>query len=346
NPRITSPAVAEPQNVVDASLSISPLTSVNEVNHAETFTITVTAFPAGTGTPDFATPAVTFAGGTPGTVTGPTLRGITGNVAPTTETITNATAGTFTVQASAMVTMGGVTVTRTTGDGLSGDSPSAVKNYVDATISITPQTAANEVNQQETFTITVTADPAGTGTPTFATPTVTFPDGTPSTVAGPNLVGITGNLATYTLSINTTTPGMFTVEATAMVTMGGVTVTRTTGDGLSGDSPSAVKTYVDGFITIGPDGANLVGDPHTFTVTVDENTGNGLGYLPAANETVTVTLTNVNGAVANPAGPFNLTTNSGGQATVAFTSATAGEVIGNASTTLMVNGVTPTRAPP
>src|SRR5262249_4967623 len=157
------------------------------------------------------------------------------------ETINNATAGTFTVQASAMVTMGGVTVTRTTGDSFSGDSDNAVKNYVDASISISPLTAANEINHADTFTITVTADPAGTGTPTFATPTAPFPDGTPGTATGPTLVSLNSNVPPYTETINNATPGTFTVQASAMVTMGGVTVTRSTGDGLSGDSDNAAK---------------------------------------------------------------------------------------------------------
>src|SRR5262249_31662551 len=131
-PRIISPTVAEPQNVVDASISISPLTPVNLVGEAETFTITVTAFPAATGTPTFATPIVTFPGasGTPAIVTGPTFVGISGNVATWTLTINSFITGTFNVQASDTVTMDNVAVTRTTGDGLSGDSPSAIKQYV------------------------------------------------------------------------------------------------------------------------------------------------------------------------------------------------------------------------
>src|SRR5262249_36999795 len=56
-------------------------------------------------------------------------------------------------------------------------------------------------------------------------------------------MGFNGDVATYTVTINSTTTGSFTVQASAMVTMGGVTVTRTTGDGLSGDSDSAVKIY-------------------------------------------------------------------------------------------------------
>ena len=50
---------------------------------------------------------------------------------------------------------------------------------------------------------------------------------------------------------------------------------------------------------------------------------------------VTVTLTNVNGATASPAGPFVGLTNASGQFTVTFTSATAGQVIGSAASNVM-----------
>jgi hypothetical protein len=56
-------------------------------------------------------------------------------------------------------------------------------------------------------------------------------------------VNIVGNVATYTVTINSDQEGRFTVTATDTVTMGGVTVTRSTGDSFAGDSPSAVKTY-------------------------------------------------------------------------------------------------------
>src|SRR4029453_1705365 len=67
------------------------------------------------------------------------------------------------------------------------------------------------------------------------------------------------------------------------------------------------------------------------------------GFGPAANKTVIVTLANSGGATASPAGPFTLTTNASGQVTVTFTSATAGLVTGNASTSFVLNGVTLTR---
>src|SRR5438876_3564693 len=130
--------------------------------------------------------------------------------------------------------MGGAAVTRATGDGLSGDSPAAVKNYADANIHITPQAPVNAVNQAEVFTVTVTASPAATGAPSFGAMGVTVSGGLTPTVSA---ASINGNVATWTVTINSATAGTFTVTASDIVTMGGVSVTRATGDGLSGDSP-------------------------------------------------------------------------------------------------------------
>ena len=96
----------------------------------------------------------------------------------------------------------------------------------------------------------MTALPAGTGTPSFTTPTVTFPGGAPGTVgtvmplAGPTNNGNGTWTETWTETINSTVAGTFNVQASDQVTMGGVAVTRTTGDTHTGDSASAVKTYI------------------------------------------------------------------------------------------------------
>ena len=266
-----SDSAAAVKNYVDALIGITPLTPVNEVKHAEVFTVTVTAFPGTTGTPSFGTPTVTVSGGLTPTVSGLT---ISGNTATFTITINSTSAGTFTVTASDAVTMGGVTVTRTTGDGFTSgdgsDSPSAVKNYVDALIGITPLTPVNEVKHAEVFTVTVTAFPAATGTPSFGTPTVTVSGGLTPTVSA---LTISGNTATFTVTINSTTAGTFTVTASDVVTMGGVAVTRTTGDGFTSpdgsDSASAVKNYVDALIGITPlTPVNEVKHAEVFTVTI------------------------------------------------------------------------------
>src|SRR5205085_1231426 len=140
------------KHYVDANIVISPLNPVNEVGNAETFTITVTALPdTAPGTPQFGVPVVTFPGGAPGTVGLISAASINGNIATYTIAINNPTVGAFTVNASDVITMGGVAVTRTTSDGLHNDGSNATNHYVDANIVISPLSPVNEVGHAETF---------------------------------------------------------------------------------------------------------------------------------------------------------------------------------------------------
>src|ERR1051325_826085 len=114
---------------------------------------------------------------------------------------------------------------------------------------------------------------------------------------------------------------------------------------VSSDCTSEPLTVVDASITIAPNDTNFVGFPHTFTVTVKQDTGNGQGLQPVgAGVPVTVTLTPSNGANPVPAGPFNVTTDANGHAFVTFTSASGGKVLGSATTTFSVAGVSLTRS--
>jgi prealbumin domain-containing protein len=117
---------------------------------------------------------------------------------------------------------------------------------------------------------------------------------------------------------------------------------NTVGQNTPCDDANESSVVVDAKISITPNGVNKVGDSHTFTVLLQKDIGNGSGFGPAVGETVHVTLTNDATAVANPAGPFDLTTDAQGKATVTFTSATAGVVTGNASASLNIstNGAT------
>src|SRR4029079_13870433 len=106
-----------------------------------------------------------------------------------------------------------------------------------------------------------------------------------------------------TITFTSPTSGKVTGNAAVTLTIGGVTLTRDTnpataniGAGPGGSGP-AVKTFVDAFITISPDGANLVGDPHTFTVTVKQNAGGGAGFVNVPDNTKpTVALVDAGGA--------------------------------------------------
>src|SRR5262249_6121184 len=136
--------------------------------------------------------------------------------------------------------------------------------------------------------------------------------------------------------------------ATTSLTLNGNTITRMTGDGYStvggSDSPNAIKTFEDIDRKIAPYGnTKPVNAPHSITAKRILNNGDGTGFHPFTCTSVTVTLTSQNGAAANPAGPFTGTTNASGQFQVTFTSATAGKVIGSATTSLTLNGNTITR---
>ncbi len=260
------------KNFVNASIVITP-NAVDPVNDAETFTIQVTADPAGT-TPSFALPTVSFPGATPGSVGPVTFVSQVGDVATYTVTIDSATPGTFVIDASDVVTFtdgfGDTATVTTTTDGVGADSGPATKNFVTASITITPN-AVDPVNDAETFTIQVTADPAGT-TPSFALPTVSFPGATPGSVGPVTLVGVNGDVATYTVTIDSSTPGTFVIDASDVVTFtdgfGDTATVTTTTDGVGADSGPATKNFVTASITITPNAVDPVNDAETFTITV------------------------------------------------------------------------------
>jgi hypothetical protein len=91
-------------------------------------------------------------------------------------------------------------------------------------------------------------------------------------------------------------------------------------------------------ISIGPDDVNEVGDPHTFTVTVNQRFGSD--STPVVGNKPTVTLTDNNGATVSPTGGTcsSTGTNAQGQCTVTFSSNTARVITGHASTTVTIDG--------
>ena len=206
---------------------------------------------------------------------------------------------------------------------------------VDANIQITPD-GINRVGQTHTFTAHVNVN-AGSGF-------VNAPDGTqisfskasgPGTLGTPNPCTTTGGTGSCTITLTSNDTGLTAVSASTTVNVGGQMLTRST-DGVGSNSLPAKKTWVNAKIAIAPNATNEVGKPHTFTVTLQKDSGNGAGFVAAAGETVSVSLAGSNGAVPSPAGPFSLTTNASGQGSVTFTSNTTGKVTGHASSTLSV----------
>jgi uncharacterized repeat protein (TIGR01451 family) len=222
----------------------------------------------------------------------------------------------------------------------------ATVRRVDAEISIAGS-GVNEINNPHTFTVTVNQD-LGDGNgfvPAANEPVTVTLTNTNGSTTSPTTFNVTTNASGQaSVTFTSATAGEVVGNASTTFSVEGVTLTRATGDIHAGDSGPVTKFFEDANISIAPNATNAVGQPHTFTVTVLDNAGDGNGYVPAANEPVTVTLTSTNGANAVPSTPLSGTTNASGQFQVTFTSATAGQVIGNASTTFTLNGVTLTRA--
>ena len=302
------------------------------------------------------------------------LSGVTDANGQFSVTFTSLSAGIVTGSATSNVDVEGLVLPRTTngsetvvGSGVFNSGP-ATKKYVDAKIIITPDDT-NEVGQPHTFTATVFAD-NGDGMDTDGVMgnfdavganedvaiTLVDSNGAVSVPAG-LLSGVTDANGQFSVTFTSLSAGIVTGSATSNVDVEGLVLPRTTngsetvvGSGVFNSGP-ATKRFVDSRITISPDATNPINAPHTFVVTVQQDDGltaaqggDGVtGFTAAVGAGVMVTLTNVGGAVATPAGPFNGVTNVSGQFSVTFTSATPGQVIGNATTTLIVGGVNMTR---
>ena len=96
------------------------------------------------------------------------------------------------------------------------------------------------------------------------------------------------------------TAGTSVVTASITVSLANLTVTRTT-NGAGDNSGPANKTWVNARISIAPNATNEIGQPHTFTVTLQKDSGSGFG--PAQGEHVDVTLTPSGGATLPPLRP-------------------------------------------
>jgi hypothetical protein len=257
----SGPAV---KHFVDANVSIAP-SAVNEVKHQHVFTISTTAFPAGTtATLTSITPHVSPA---PDSISDTCANPVVnGNTATCTLTINNNTAAFFTATADAVwhFTDGtnSTDVSRTT-DTTHGSSGPATKRFVDAFITITPPEATNSVGDQHTFVVSVSQDdglpanaPGGDAYTGFAPP----PDGTPVTVTLTNHDGANFKLildtcappngttaGTCTVTFSSPTAGTVTGHASVTFDIGGVTLTRET-DGIAPNSGDAIKHFAAGSV--------------------------------------------------------------------------------------------------
>ena len=227
---------------------------------------------------------------------------------------------------------------------LPSDGPCEPLQVVDANIQITPN-GVNRVGQTHTFTAHVNVND-GSGP-------VNAPDGTqisftidsgPGSFTSANPCTTSLGTGSCTINLTSAVTGVTVVSAHTTIAVAGVTLIRNT-DGTGANSGPATKRFVNARISITPSATNRVGAPHTFTVTLEKDTGDGAGFQPAAGEHVDVTLTDTNGAVhtaptgsCTTAGP---NTNASGQCTITFTSNSTGKVTGHATATLSVAGSAP-----
>ena len=176
------------------------------------------------------------------------------------------------------------------------NSGDAVKTFVDANIQITPN-GVNRVGETHTFTAHVNvnwrrewlrecaewdADQLHEGQWPGC-----FTSANPCTTAG--------GTGSCSINLSSAVTGVATVSAHTTLAVGGVSLARNT-DGVGANSGPAAKTWVNARISIAPNATNEVGQPHTFTVTLEKDTGTG-SFVPAAGEHVDVSLTDSSGAV-------------------------------------------------
>jgi hypothetical protein len=329
---LPSDGACEPLRVVDAKISITPASATNRIgtNHVLTGHVEINDgtgwanAPSGTSI-NFTTNFGSFTTSNPCTTVGAT--------GSCTITLTSSATGVSTVNASTSVLVFGVSLTRST-NGQAFNSGPATKTWVDAKIAISPLTATNRVGDPHTFTVTLMKD-LGDGNGFVAAAnehvdfTLTDSFGASHSAATGTCTGAGANTnasgqCTITFTSNST--GKVTAHASSTLSLGSpATSVHVETDGVAPNSGNGVKTFVNAKISIAPTPAtNRVGDPHTFTVTLMKDLGDGGGFVAAGGEHVDVTLTDSNGAThsaptgsCTTAGP---NTNGSGQCSITFTS--------------------------
>ncbi len=140
------------------------------------------------------------------------------------------------------------------------------------------------------------------------------------------------------MQIDSATTGMTKVSAHWSGTVKGVSLTRVT-DGSGANSAASTTTWVDARMSIAANGTHEINQAHTFTVTVEKDTGNGAGFGPAASEVLSYSVGATNGAVtSNSSTCTSPGTDAGGQCTITVNSSHAGQANVGAQENISVAG--------
>ena len=233
----------------DASIQISPPAATNEVGTPHTLTghVNVSSGSGFVNAKDGTVIKFVKVSG-PGTLSASscTTSGGTGSCSVT---LISSTAGTTVVKATTDVSVIGFLLHRET-DGMARNSGPAMKTFVDATIAIAPS-ATNGIGDNHTFTVTVKADDgSGSGPQPVGgvKPAVTLTsanDATATNITDTCASSGTSTSGQCTVTFTSNSGGTVTGTASVTLSVGGVSLTRTT-NGQSGNSGPAVKTFVAG----------------------------------------------------------------------------------------------------
>jgi adhesin/invasin len=312
------------KNFISYTLTLSPAAAINQFpipeERVHTITATLTGLPDNTTAPvanqtislTLTSNVSTITASSNGTVAadGKSATCITDANGQCTITLTATSAGLAVVNGSFQASVGGATQTFT--------SNPARKAWVNYSVGVTPFTATNIVGFPHTITVLTQefdgestiplADqhPVVAITPTGGGPAITPTDNSCQSVG-------TTSLGVCTVTFVTNTPGTYTVTATnnVSVTVADRTVTIPI-------TSTATKTYVDYAIAISGDSTNPAGVPHTFTVTVTKDSGDGKGFQPLAGAVPQIALSaGFSGSMTTTCGSG---TDANGQCTVTVTS--------------------------
>ena len=262
---------------VDARISIAA-SGTNRVGDAHTFTVTVEQNDGSGWAPAVGT-AVNPSEAGDGTITGGTCNDSTPGTNASgqcTIVVESSVVGVSTVNATATVAVDGVVGPVNVNVSTTGYGAHAISNaatWVDARISIAAS-ATNQVDHPYTVTVTVEKNDGSGWVAASGVNVLGSLAGVGSIIGGTcdDSGGDTESDGTCTVIVDSSVPGTSTVDASAMVVVGGLGISvSTAGSG-------ATATWVDARITIGTTGTSTITDPavpYEFSVLVELNDGTG-----------------------------------------------------------------------
>jgi len=218
---------------------------------------------------------------------------------------------------------------------LDGSAPGTVtfpapvtKTWINYTVTVTPN-AENLLpgDPSHTFTVSLAVQPAGAAPVAGQTLSLDAAQSVPGTITSVTGLSsgsfenadaecVTDQAGQCHVTITVQGPNTLTLSASYSAAKDTGVVHTFTG--------SATKKWVTYAVTVTPTAVDLVGHPHTFTVALKKDSGDGNGFQPLPNTgPVNLTLVNAGGANATLGSP-TCTTNASGLCLVTITSTTAG----------------------